>query len=66
MSEISYTKLNEDIAKLAEIVKINETNTTLIQLVKGQISLEKAISKIYLENMERPPSAKERKYIVRR
>ena len=58
MSEISYTELDEDIARLAEIVKVSETNTTLIQLIKGQISLEKAISKIYLENMESPPSTK--------
>ena len=53
MSETSYTSLDEDIARLTERVEMAKTCTTIIQLVNGQISPRKAISKIYLENGER-------------
>jgi len=52
MSGLFYTELDEDIVRLAGTIK---TNTTIIQLINGQISRGEAISKIYLENMERPP-----------
>jgi len=56
-SEVSYVV--EDIARLTNTFK---TNTIIIQLVNGQISLEEAVSKIYLEDMERSPSVKKTRY----
>ena len=61
MSKVSYMGLDEDIARLTERVKMAETSTTLFQLINGQISPDKAISKIYLGNSEGPLHVKKRR-----
>ena len=53
MSEVTYTeldKIDEDIVRLTERVRMSETTTTISQFTRGKITLKKAISKIYLEN----------------
>jgi hypothetical protein len=61
MSEVSYAELDEfdeDIFRLAERARANEVRVILLKLINSQISRGEAISKIYLEDMEKPPEKK--------
>jgi len=54
MSEVVYELVKEEIETLESVVKFNEMNTILHQLNSGKIPRDVAISKIYLENTEKP------------
>jgi hypothetical protein len=55
MSEDIYQIIKEEIEILTPVVRMNEMNTFMHQLNSGKISRDVAISKIYLENTQKPP-----------
>jgi hypothetical protein len=54
MSEVVYGLVEEEIEILTPVVRMNEMNTFMHQLNSGKISRDVAISKIYLENTQKP------------
>lgn len=54
MSEVVYELVKEETEELKPTVLFNEMNTIMHQLNSGKIPRSVAISKIYLENREKP------------
>ncbi len=49
---------DESITELKERLEVLEVNTIIYKLIKNEISIKQAISKIYLESMEKIPKKK--------